>query len=233
MTLFIVSQLVASLLAGLLFAALGSAPAAKFFDDKVVLQFTFAFLVYGGMLAALWQFLRWRGISGRELGLRRPRLSDAGWALLALVVYVGIFAFIQGVLPFVLPDLNLEQRQDTGFGDAAGAGFVPLALTFVALVIVAPVAEETLMRGFFFSALRRKLPFVLTTLIVSAVFATMHLAGGEQGSGPLWIAAIDTFILSLVLCYLREKTGRLWASIGLHMLKNGIAFVALFILGAA
>jgi membrane protease YdiL (CAAX protease family) len=106
-----------------------------------------------------------------------------------------------------------------------------MALTFVALVVIAPVAEEALMRGFLFGALRRRLPFIWSTLITSAMFASLHLAGGEQGAGPLWVAAIDTFTLSLALCYLREKTGRLWAGIGLHMLKNGIAFVALFIIG--
>ena len=41
---------------------------------------------------------------------------------------------------------------------------------------------------------------------------------------------LDTFILSLVLIYLREKTGGLWASITLHAFKNGVAFVALFAL---
>jgi membrane protease YdiL (CAAX protease family) len=45
----------------------------------------------------------------------------------------------------------------------------------------------------------------------------------------LYIAAIDTFTLSLILVYLREKTGGLWSSMGLHAIKNGIAFVSLFI----
>ena len=57
-----------------------------------------------------------------------------------------------------------------------------------------------------------------------------HLAEGGA-AGPLWIGFIDTFILSLVLCYLRVKTGSLWAGITLHALKNGIAFVALFVIG--
>ena len=86
------------------------------------------------------------------------------------------------------------------------------------------------MRGFLFGALRRSTGFWISAAITSVIFASLHLGGGEQGAGLLWIAAIDTFILSLALCYLREKTGRLWASIGLHAIKNGVAFVALFIL---
>ena len=63
----------------------------------------------------------------------------------------------------------------------------------------------------------------------SLLFAAGHLAEGGS-AGLLYIAAIDTFSLSLVLIYLREKTDGLWASMTLHALKNGIAFVALFAL---
>jgi membrane protease YdiL (CAAX protease family) len=61
------------------------------------------------------------------------------------------------------------------------------------------------------------------------VFGLPHLAQGGD-AGPLWIAFIDTFILSMVLVWLREQTGNLWAGIVLHAIKNGIAFVSLFIL---
>ena len=37
---------------------------------------------------------------------------------------------------------------------------------------------------------------------------------------------------NLVLIYLREKTGSLWASITLHACKNGVAFAALFVFHA-
>ena len=67
----------------------------------------------------------------------------------------------------------------------------------------------------------------MSALATSALFATPHLF--ESGSGGLlWIAGLDTFVLSLVLCYLRERTGRLWAGVGVHMLKNSIAFVSLY-----
>jgi membrane protease YdiL (CAAX protease family) len=49
-------------------------------------------------------------------------------------------------------------------------------------------------------------------------------------AGPLWIGAVDTFTLSLVLVSLREITGNLWAGISLHAAKNGIAFILLFVI---
>jgi membrane protease YdiL (CAAX protease family) len=72
---------------------------------------------------------------------------------------------------------------------------------------------------------------VPAVILTSLIFASAHLPEGGA-AGLLYIAALDTFILSLVLIYLREKTGGLWASITLHAIKNGIAFVALFVLHA-
>jgi membrane protease YdiL (CAAX protease family) len=118
------------------------------------------------------------------------------------------------------------------------AGF---ALYFVGYAIVLTIAthifpsinvdQETVFRGFVFSGLKNKLPFIYAAIGTSLLFASAHLQYGS-GKPLLWIAALDTFTLSMVLCYLRQKTGGLWAGIFLHALKNGIAFVSLFLLHA-
>ena len=86
------------------------------------------------------------------------------------------------------------------------------------------------MRGFLYTGLRQWLPKVLAALVVSGLFGAAHLAEGGDGA-PLWIGAIDTFTLSLVMVFLREKTGNLWAGITLHTVKNAVAFVFVFLLG--
>jgi len=86
-------------------------------------------------------------------------------------------------------------------------------------------------RGFVYTGLRTKLQPVGSALITSAVFASLHLEFGN-GAPLLWVAAIDTFILSLVLCYLREKTGSLWPGICLHALKNFVAFATLYLIAS-
>jgi hypothetical protein len=92
-----------------------------------------------------------------------------------------------------------------------------------------PFAEEIMFRGFLFSGLKKKLPVIWAALFTSLLFAVPHLL--ESGSGGLlWIAGIDTFILSMVLCWLRQKTDRLYAGMGLHALKNFIAFATLYLL---
>ena len=127
-----------------------------------------------------------------------------------------------------LPGVNLEQEQQLGFDkETQGAA---LALIFIALVILPPLIEEIVMRGFLYTGIRQKLKIWQAALITSFVFCIAHLQLGE-GAPPLYVAAIDTFFLSLFLVYLREKTGSLWAGIFTHGIKNGLAFTLLFILG--
>ena len=71
-----------------------------------------------------------------------------------------------------------------------------------------------------YGKLKKFVPIWVAILVTSALFGSIHGA---------WNLAIDTFALSIVLCLLRESTGNIWASILLHMAKNGIAFYILFI----
>jgi membrane protease YdiL (CAAX protease family) len=85
------------------------------------------------------------------------------------------------------------------------------------------------MRGFLFTSLLKPAAVHLRRDLSPVVlFAAAHLQIGS-GAPLLWTAAIDTFILSLVLCYLRYKTGSLWPGIFLHMLKNLLAFLVIFV----
>jgi membrane protease YdiL (CAAX protease family) len=60
-------------------------------------------------------------------------------------------------------------------------------------------------------------------LVTSLFFGAAHLELGT--GGPIvWAAAIDTFLLSVVLCFLRERTGALYAGMAVHMVNNLIAF---------
>lgn len=228
--LYFLAQIIGGVLVSLYPSIRGwaAAHAHEWLNNSVVAQFSYMLIVELLILAGVWLFLRRHKRGFRDLGLMRPKLSDPLLSVVAFGVYFIAYAVIVQIVVLLVPAFDPNQPQDIGFQNATG--LVLLALTFVSLVILPPITEEILMRGFLFGSLRKKLAFVPTTLITSAIFAVGHLGGGEQGASLLWVAFLDTFILSLVLCYLREKTGRLWAPIGLHMLKNSLAFISLFIL---
>jgi membrane protease YdiL (CAAX protease family) len=189
-------------------------------------QFAYVAITEAIIMSILWLFLRWRRASIRSLGFRKPPWRELGVIGVWVLIYFGLY-IVTAIVSRALLRVDTSQQQDVGFQDVVGAG--PLILTFVSLVVLPPLVEESIFRGFLYGGLRARWGVLAATLVTSLLFALPHIA--ESGDGtPLWIAGIDTFVLSCVLCHVREKTGRLWASIGIHALKNGLAFFLLFIL---
>ncbi len=149
---------------------------------------------------------------------RRPHVSDVGLVVLGYGAYLVLTVALGVLVQALWRDFNAGQLQESGFQHLSGS--FEFAAAFLALVIIAPLAEELLFRGYLFGKLRESAGFWLSALLTSALFGAVHLQ---------WNVGLDVFALSLVLCYLREKTGVLWGCIGLHMLKNSIAFLLLFV----
>jgi len=212
---------------GLLFTGQMSQQALNTLQSSIVWQFVYVLLAETVMFWAVWWFVRRCKRSLRAIGWRRIRWSDVLVMLASFAVYFVAYAVLLAVATHFIPSLNAGQKQELGFDNVGGTR--NLLLTFASLVVLPPVVEETVFRGFIFTSLRKNLRFVWAALATSLLFAAAHL---EFGSGkPLvWVAALDTFTLSLVLCYVREKTDSLWPGIMLHALKNGIAFASLYLL---
>jgi len=149
------------------------------------------------------------------------RVTNWNYALLLPLVYVGCL-IISGVVSLIIltlmPTFQIDQAQDLGLPSVAGTGDV--LLTGILLVIFAPVAEEFIFRGYLFGMLRRHASFIGASVLVSILFGLAH----EQPN-----VIVVTFILSLALCYIREKTGSIWVGMGLHALQNFVAFLLLYI----
>jgi len=86
--------------------------------------------------------------------------------------------------------------------------------------VIAPFAEEVLFRGYLYGKIKHYAPVWLAIILSSVLFGVAHGA---------WNVGVDTFALGIILCLLREITGSLWASIFVHMAKNGLAYYLLFI----
>ncbi|MGI0134284.1 MAG: lysostaphin resistance A-like protein [Candidatus Micrarchaeaceae archaeon] len=202
------------------------ARANDWLTNSVSAQFAFVAISDGLVLAGIAWLLtlfRWRW---QDIGLKWPKLWHIAVGFAAVVpYYVAYIVLVMGLKAFI-PALNIDQRQQIGFDTVHGGA--SLLLTFISLVVIPPIVEEVAMRGFLYTGLRKWLPRVVAALAVSVLFGAAHLMEGGA-AGPLWVGAIDTFTLSLVLVSLREMTGNLWAGISLHAAKNGIAFILLYL----
>jgi membrane protease YdiL (CAAX protease family) len=201
--------------------------ANEWLDHSVIAQFWFVLCAEVLTFGAVAWFVRRRKANLRDIGWRKPQWMHILYALGGFAVYFLGYAMVLQIATHAFPSLNVDQKQDIGFENAVTP--VSLVLTFVSLVILPPIVEEFVFRGFLYTGLRGRMRPVVAALVTSVLFASAHLQIGS-GKPLLWVAALDTFTLSLVLCYLRQKNDSLWPGIMLHALKNTVAFFSLFII---
>ena len=163
-----------------------------------------------------------------ELGLKGlPTWTDIGLAPVGFIVYILIASGLTALFN-LLPWFNPSEVQDVGF--SLHVNGIDRLIAFVVLVVVAPVAEEIIFRGWLYGKLRNTIlekysntaSIIVSTLLVSLVFGIVHLQ---------WNVGINVFAMSIVLCVLREITGTIYSGILLHIIKNGVAFYLLYVIG--
>lgn len=161
-----------------------------------------------------------------ELGLKDwPTWTDIGLAPIGFMVYLLLAAGLVTLFS-VFPWFDAEQAQDVGFSFyITGADRV---IAFFTLVVIAPIAEEIIFRGWLYGKLREKFSqktsetwsVLISMFLVSVLFGVLHMQ---------WNVGVNVFAMSIVLCGLREITGTIYSGILLHIIKNGVAFYLLFI----
>lgn len=153
-----------------------------------------------------------------ELGIANwPTFVDIGLAPIAYFAY----AIIANIVTNLLSNFawfDAEQEQNVGFSYFLTTGDRVFAM--LAIVFIAPIAEELIMRGWLYGKLRNKFKIPLAIFLTSALFGILH---GQLNVG------ISVFALSAILCGLREITGTIWSGMLLHILSNGIAFYMLYV----
>lgn len=189
----------------------------------LVIGFSYVPVTLALICAVLIPYMRRRGWSLRELiGLKRlyPRWYDPLLAPPAYVVYFVLAIVLAGLVRVLLPQINMDEVQN--FGIQTPHDLIGYGLVFLMLVVIPPLCEELLFRGFLFGTLLKSFPTWTAILVTSLLFGIAH------GQANVFF---DTFALSLVLCWLRLKTKSIWAGVFLHALKNLIAFILLYIIG--
>lgn len=160
---------------------------------------TLARLLGGGSAAAM---LGWTGAW--------PAITRTGWLLIgcALVYHVAAGA----TLRYFFPDFALwiiPQR------DA-----MALILSFVMIVILAPLVEELLFRGWIFGSLRVRFSAAVTIFVTAVLFALVHM-------DPTGLYPIAVLAPGLIMSVIRENTGSVKGAILAHAIYNGIGWLLL------
>jgi membrane protease YdiL (CAAX protease family) len=222
--IFLISQFLAAIIAGVGYAIIN--PTASLTDalsSSAPLQFAYVGMAEGLAIGlTIFVVRKIRHLSLEAIGLgRRPQWRDLTRALLGALIFYGLLVVAVTIIGIFAPSLNANQKQEVGF-DTLNSSLDGI-LAFTALVLFPPIGEETLVRGYLYSGLRARWRFLPAMLITSLLFGVAHVTSGAD-SQVLWIAGVDTFLLSVVLIYLRERTGALYAGMLVHATNNAIAF---------
>ncbi len=221
---FIVPQILLGVIIGIYAETKGVEDTQTYFEsitDSAWSNFWIVIVMGIGTLAIVYAATKPYGGMKRML-LEPPKKLKAYLLLfLAAGMYMAGTVALITTFAILFPDTNLDQEQDVGF-DKDSTDLLALTLTFIALVIVTPIVEEILFRGFIFRGFLRDMNWVWAAIITSAIFGFAHL---QLNIG------LDTFAFGIALCWLYVKTKSLWPAIILHGIKNLIAFITLFIIG--
>ena len=135
-----------------------------------------------------------------------------GWSL-GLVVLAFIFAGAANLVTLAVMQGQAEQQPLVNlFRDVARRNdMVAMAKIFFAGVILAPVAEEFIFRGFFYGVGKRYLGPLASGFASALLFAAFHLSLTAVGG---------LFVLAVCLTLAYERTGSLLVPIGMHALFN-------------
>lgn len=130
--------------------------------------------------------------------LRRVRPALLGWAFVVMLS--------AGILLDPLYQWLPTLHQEVGRG----------LWSIVAVVVIAPLFEEYLCRGFLFGSLRERYGTTRAVLFSALFFGIMHVQPA---------AVVNGFVMGVVLAVVYAVTRTLWAPILLHAANNALAYL--------
>ncbi len=176
----------------------------------IVRQVVLALLVVGTAL--------WRARSAWRQRLALDRTRPPGLPAMRLLVILLVWPafhilWVSGTATLFRAPFG----HDIGLSPMLTAAALATWLTYV--VVLAPTAEELLMRGEAFARARAFLGPAGAIMVTAVLFSMAHLSSAG------WARPISLLPLALTLGWLRWRTGRLWPCIALHGWSN-LAFIA-------
>jgi uncharacterized protein len=153
------------------------------------------------------------------LGLTLPGRSDVVFGVIAVVVFIAV----SNAISWLLGRNIVTPFQLDIYRTATAAGWMPWLWLWIAIVVVTPIGEETLFRGFLFRGWLRLPQNAWPVIIITALlWALIHVQYD-------WYVISQVFIGGLLLGWLRWITGSIILTMLLHGLVNLEGMVETFV----
>ena len=160
----------------------------------------------------------------------RYLLTDFGLGILTWTIAFPVTTFVsQSIewITYLITDTpRVEQVAIQYFRLVKDSPYL-LALALLMILILAPIIEELVFRGFLYSYLKQKMGFKGALLLSAFLFALFHFSPSQGFSNLPLLSSL--FILALYLGFLYEKQSSLLAPIALHMTFNSISVMRILL----
>lgn len=149
----------------------------------------------------------------------RNKMTRRAWIDVGLVYYLITFLAFQ-MISFVTGYLDVPMFWES-VGDASiqQAGVQDILLGILAAVILAPLVEDTIFRGYVFEMLSERMNFWLAASASSLLFALLHIKFFGPGLA-VWI-----FFFGLGSAWLYKRHDSIYPSLTYHALNNLWAYI--------
>ncbi|MFT7184509.1 MAG: membrane protease YdiL (CAAX protease family) [Oceanicoccus sp.] len=135
----------------------------------------------------------------------------------AYLLFALAFGILIQFLGLEIPGYGQQDSYVPLFGDDS----LGLMVGIFFVVFVAPFVEELYFRGFVYRVFTKEWPVWIGSIMTAAVFAFVHFQ---------FSSFVPLFIVGLFLNWVYQRTQSVWASIGVHMINNAVAFgVSLYV----
>ena len=177
----------------------------------IMIPLTLLFIYFDGSLDKVYEALRFNSVK-RALIL-----------ILAIPIVLTIIDWIlQLIFAVFWITIFGEPSINTDIGTDWDSSSIDLALLFLTVVIIGPIAEELMFRGYILDAISRKHSDWTAIIWSSILFGLIHFLGG-------WFYICSTFIGGIVYGWIRVRTGSLLPAIAGHMMWNLYALVSSYL----
>ena len=127
-------------------------------------------------------------------------------SIISFTLFIPLLFLISFIIQYVLPEYK-QQEIVLNFKST----LIEDKGILLHVLILAPVVEEVIFRGYIYRILKSKLPIIFSMIISSTLFALIHYNV---------LSYILLFVLSIFLTYIYERNGSIICPIIIHSLFN-------------
>lgn len=138
------------------------------------------------------------------------------------LIGVSFFCYAVGLIL-----INIFGQKENDFQQMLKSSRAAVYLVAFFATFTAPLVEEVVYRGVLYSAFQRRLGKIFAVILVTVLFAAVHVPQYSQNLDPDYGTILTLCIVSLILTLIRVRAENLLPCIVLHTIFNGVQSVLL------